>query len=49
VAQKHNLSKPVSHPELLVDTDGVQKDDCFGVEPINDAEGHAHDDEWQLL
>ncbi|KAE7995822.1 hypothetical protein FH972_000589 [Carpinus fangiana] len=49
VAQKHNLSKPVSHPELLVDSDGIQKDDSFGVEPINDAEGHAHDDEWQLL
>jgi cysteine protease ATG4 len=49
VAQKHNLSKPVSHSELLVDSDGIQKDDSFGVEPINDAEGHAHDDEWQLL
>lgn len=50
VAQKHNISKPVSHPEVLVDTDGVQNDEeSFGVEPISDAEGHSHEDEWQLL
>lgn len=49
VAQKHNLSKPVSHPEVSVDTDGVQKDESFGLESIGDAEGHSHEDEWQLL
>ncbi|KAL4627075.1 hypothetical protein ACB092_05G141100 [Castanea dentata] len=49
VAQKHNLSKPVSHPEMSFDTDGVQKDESFGLESIGDAEGHSHEDEWQLL
>ncbi|XP_042941802.1 cysteine protease ATG4-like isoform X1 [Carya illinoinensis] len=49
VAQKHNLSKPVSHPESSASTDGLQNDDSFGVVAMSDAEGHAHEDEWQLL
>lgn len=46
VAQKHNLSKPGSHP---VDSVGVQKDDSFDAEPLCNDEGHAHDDDWQIL
>ncbi|KAB1222039.1 Cysteine protease ATG4 [Morella rubra] len=50
VAEKHNLSKPVSHPESSsVGTDELQKDDSFAVASISDAEDHAHEYDWQLL
>lgn len=50
VAEKHNLSKPVSHPESSsVGTDGLQKDDSFAVASISDAEDHAHEYDWQLV
>ncbi|KAG2683921.1 hypothetical protein I3843_10G055800 [Carya illinoinensis] len=49
VAQKHNLSKTSSHPESSVSTDGIRKEDSFAVVAMSDAEGHSHEDEWQLL
>lgn len=49
VAQRHNLSKTSSHPESSVSTDGIQKEDSFAVMAMSDAEGHSHEDEWQLL
>ncbi|KAG8661491.1 cysteine protease ATG4 isoform X2 [Manihot esculenta] len=48
VTQTRKLLKQVSHCTSN-ESDGVEGDDSFGVMPMNDAEGSAQEDEWQLL
>ena len=49
VAQSHNLPKQVNHGNVLKDDSEVQDDNYCGVMPVNDAEGGAQEDEWQLI
>ncbi|KAI5341533.1 hypothetical protein L3X38_009408 [Prunus dulcis] len=49
VTQTHNFPKPVNHSDVLDDSGGVQNDDSFVAPPISDADGSAHEDDWQLL
>ncbi|XP_031278829.1 cysteine protease ATG4-like isoform X2 [Pistacia vera] len=43
------LKKPVNHGDVLDDTGGVGEDDSLGVVPMNDSDGNAHEDDWQIL
>lgn len=49
VAHSHKLPKSVGHGDMLNDSVEVQEDDSLGVMPMNDVEGCAHEDDWQLL
>lgn len=49
MTQSHNFPKPVNHSDVLDDSGGVQNDDSFVAPPISDADGSAHEDDWQLL
>ncbi|KAJ9173912.1 hypothetical protein P3X46_017000 [Hevea brasiliensis] len=48
VAHTRKLPKQVGHGTLN-ENDEIEEDDSFGVMPMNDAEGCAQEDEWQLL
>lgn len=49
VSQRQNSPKPVSQNNVLSDNSGFRKDDLFDVLPMNDEEGNAQEDDWQLL
>ncbi|XP_048335407.2 cysteine protease ATG4 [Ziziphus jujuba] len=49
VSQIQNSPKPVSHNNVLCNSSGFREDDLFDVLAMNDEEGNAHEDGWQLL
>nr|XP_024933160.1 cysteine protease ATG4-like isoform X2 [Ziziphus jujuba var. spinosa] len=49
VSQIQNLPKAINHNNVLGDNSGIGEDNSFDVLPMNDAEGNAPEDDWQLL
>lgn len=49
MSQIQNLPKAINHNNVLGDNSGIGEDNSFDVLPMNDAEGNAPEDDWQLL
>lgn len=49
VAQSRSFSRQVAGNDASGDSGRFHNDDAIGVEPVNDAVGSAHEDDWQLL
>lgn len=49
MTKTRNSPKPYSHSDVLSDSGDGQNDDSFAVLLSSDADGSAHEDDWQLL
>lgn len=48
MSQTQNFPK-ADHNNVLGDNGGIREDNSFDVLPMNDAEGNAPEDDWQIL